>query len=80
MTEEETTEKRLFIACPVQGTAVESELNAAWERIAPMWPAGVAGKREPTLHITLRFLGGVDLADPERTLSGKPPWADWSRT
>ena len=59
-------EKRLFIACPVQGQAVEAELTADWEKVVPMLPTWVAFKREPSLHITLRFLGAVNLADPER--------------
>ena len=55
--------KRLFIACPVRGPAVEGAIADAWKRAKELLPPGCASSREEDPHMTLRFLGATDLGD-----------------
>ena len=55
--------KRLFVACPVRGPAVEGAITDAWKRATELLPPGCASSREEDPHMTLRFLGATDLGD-----------------
>ena len=54
--------KRLFIACPIRHPAVEAELRSTWKALKGIIPASASPTREPLPHITLRFLGDMELS------------------
>ena len=58
-----STSKRLFIACPVRNSIIIEMLTLAGKQLEGLLPAGCEITREPEYHITLRFLGEVDLAE-----------------
>ena len=59
--------KRLFVTCRIQNPQVDRELAKEWDKVVKLLPpGGVPPKREPHIHITLRFLGDVDLADAKQ--------------
>lgn len=54
--------KRLFIACPIRHPTVEAEISSTWKALKGIIPAGASPPtREPLAHITLRFLGDVEV-------------------
>lgn len=65
--------RRLFIACPVRGRFIDQELLSTWKAVGGphgggLFPEGSYPEREGQPHITLRFLGDVDVENSREGL------------
>ena len=62
------TTKRLFIACPIESSPVQDELQAAWKRASGLLPPNAEFRPEQQFHMTLSFIGEVDLSDRQTSV------------
>ena len=59
------TAKRLFIACPVRHRMLDTVLLDTRKRLSGLMPDNGELRPEVHPHITLAFLGEIDVSDPE---------------
>ena len=62
------TTKRLFIACPIESSPAHEELQAAWKRASGLLPPDTEIRSEQQFHMTLSFIGEVDLSDHQTSV------------
>ena len=65
-----TESKRLFVAAPVRHLAVATALTDTWKRVLRPVPEDVVLTREAHPHITLSFIGELDVERQQDRLVG----------